>query len=142
MIRKFREIDLPAVMQIWLYTNIKTHNFITSEYWIDNYNIVSDVLPQAEIYVHENDVTKEIDAFIGLTGNYIEGIFVEETVQSKGIGKQLLNLAKSIKSSLNLRVYQKNTRAVSFYHRELFVIQAENFDDNTNQKEFILSWCK
>ena len=50
-----------------------------------------------------------IDGFIGLTGNYIEGIFVREVIQSKGIGKQLLNYAKGIKSSLRLSVYQKNT---------------------------------
>ena len=30
--------------------------------------------PHAEIYVHENDCTKQIDGFIGLNDDYIEGV--------------------------------------------------------------------
>ena len=142
MVRKFKENDLTAVMQIWLNTNIKAHNFIDSKYWTDNYDMVKNMLPHSEIYVHENDVTKQIDGFIGLNDNYIEGIFVEQAVQSKGIGKQLLDFVKNIKSSMSLRVYQKNTRAISFYQREQFFIQSRSTDDNTNEKEFIMTWGK
>lgn len=142
MVRKFKENDLTAVMKIWLNTNIKAHNFIDSKYWTDNYDMVKNMLPHAEIYVHENDVTKQIDGFIGLNDDYIEGIFVEQAVQSKGIGKQLLDFVKNIKSSMSLRVYQKNTRAISFYQREQFFIQSKSTDDNTNEKEFIMTWGK
>ena len=142
MIRIFRESDLDAVAQIWLDTNIKAHNFISKEYWTDNYVMVKDALPQAEIYVYEDDETNKIDGFIGLTDNYIEGIFVREAVQSKGIGKQLLDYVKKIKSNIRLSVYQKNIRAIGFYQREQFVIQSENIDDNTNEKEFIMTWSK
>ena len=82
------------------------------------------------------------NGFIGLTNNYVEGIFVSEAIQSKGIGKQLLNYAKEIKSSLRLSVYQKNTRAIAFYQREQFVIRSVNINDSTNEKEFIMTWSK
>ena len=142
MIRPFRENDLFAVMQIWLETNIKAHSFIPKDYQTDNYAMVKNILPQAEIYVYEDDDTNQIDGFIGFTDNYIEGIFVRESIQSRGIGKQLLNYAKQIKSSMRLSVYQKNTRAITFYQREQFVICSENIDDNTNEKEFIMIWSK
>lgn len=142
MIRRFRENDLDAVAQIWLDTNIKAHNFISKEYWTDNYEMVKDTLPQAEIYVYEDDETNKIDGFIGLTDNYIEGIFVREAGQSRGIGKQLLDYVKKIKSNMRLSVYQKNIRAIGFYQSEQFVIQSENIDDNTNEKEFIMTWSK
>ena len=45
------------------------------------------ILPYAEIYVYQDDSAKQIIGFIGLNGNYIEGVFVKETMQSKGIGK-------------------------------------------------------
>lgn len=142
MIRAFEENDLTAIMQIWLDTNLKAHYFIPKEYWTGNYEMVRSVLPQAEIYVYENDVTKQIDGFIGLSNEYIEGIFVRESVQSNGIGKQLLEYAKSVKSNMSLCVYQKNTRAIQFYQREQFVIKSENTDDNTNQKEYVMIWKK
>lgn len=142
MLRAFEENDLTAIMQIWLDTNIKAHYFIPKEYWTDNYEMVRSVLPQAEIYVYENDVTKQIDGFIGLSNEYIEGIFVREGVQSNGIGKQLLEYAKCVKSNMSLCVYQENTRAIQFYQREQFVIQSENIDDDTNQKEYVMIWKK
>lgn len=141
MIRKLRENDLAAVMKIWLDSNIKAHYFISKEYWISNYPAVKEMLPQAEVYVYEEEDTQQIIGFIGLTENYIAGIFVQENAQSRSIGKQLLNYVKEIKTTLSLKVYQKNVRAISFYQREQFIIQSENIDDN-NEKEFIMSWKK
>ena len=142
LIRNFKENDLAVIMQIWLDTNIIAHNFIPKEYWIGNYAMVKDMLPQAEIYVYEDDDTNQIEGFIGLTDNYIAGIFVKEAAQSRGIGKQLLNYAKEVKSNMCLSVYQKNTSAIKFYQREQFVLQSENIDDSTGEKEFIMIWSK
>lgn len=142
MIRALKENDLTAVMQIWLDTNIEAHKFIQKEYWTNNYMVVKEMLPQAEVYVYEDDNTHQIVGFIGLTNNYIAGIFIQKASQSKSIGKQLLNYVKELKSVLSLRVYQKNIRAVSFYLREQFIIQSESMDDNTNEKEFIMNWSK
>ena len=142
MIRQFKKNDLPAVMQIWLDTNIKAHDFIPKEYWENNYEIVKEILPDAEIYVHDDDTAGFIDVFIGLTDNYIAGIFVKEDKQSKGIGKQLLNYVKNIKPNISLNVYQKNTKAVRFYKHEQFKIVSENVDDINNEKEFIMEWNK
>ncbi len=135
MIRKLRENDLAAVIEIWLDSNIKAHYFIPKEYWISNYPAVKEMLPQAEVYVYEEEDTQQIIGFIGLTENYIAGIFVQENAQSRGIGKRLLNYVKEIKTNLSLSVYQKNMRAISFYQREQFIIQSKNIDDN-NEKEF------
>lgn len=142
VIRAFKKSDLPVVMQIWLETNIKAHNFIPKEYWTGNYSIVEKVLPQAEIYVYEDDDTHEIEGFIGLAEDFVEGFFVREAAQSRGIGKQLLAYVKEKKSNISLSVYQKNARAVSFYRREGFQVQSENVDDSTSEKEFIMVWSK
>ncbi len=49
MIRKLRESDLSAVMEIWLDTNIKSHNFVSKEYWTSNYEIVKDIILKSKI---------------------------------------------------------------------------------------------
>ena len=140
MIRKFRENDLPSIMQIWFDSNVEVHSFIPEKYWMDNFEIVKDILPQAEIYVSEN--LGKISGFIGLNKDYIEGIFVEKNMRSKGIGKQLLNYVKKLKDEIHLSVYQKNYKAISFYQREDFVIQSESIDNDTNEKELLMSWKK
>ena len=54
----------------------------------------------------------------------------------------MLDYAKERKTKLSLSVYQKNRRAVQFYQREHFIIQAENIDNETNEKEFKMVWHK
>ena len=142
MIRVLQEFDLTVVMQIWLTTNIRAHDFIPKEYWTDNYKTVKNILPQAEVYVYEDNHTKQINGFIGLTNDYIAGIFIKHTAQSKGIGKQLLDFVKERKPKLSLHVYEKNMRAVKFYQREQFIIQSENIEKVTNEKELKIVWNK
>lgn len=52
MIRKFRENDLPSIMQIWFDSNVEAHSFIPAKYWRDNFEMVKDMLPKAEIYIY------------------------------------------------------------------------------------------
>ena len=61
-------------------------------------------------------------------------------MQTKGIGKQLLNHVNRVKSILELRVYQKTEIAIKFYFLEKFSIQSENVDDNTGEKEVLMVW--
>ena len=136
MIRKFETQDLDAVMQIWLHGNLDAHPFIPASFRTEHFEMVRDLLPQAELYVHEDAGTRQIDGFIGLTENHIEGIFVAKAARSKGIGKALLEYAKSRKPCLTLSVYQKNERALAFYQREQFVVHSEGIDEDTNEAEF------
>ena len=140
MIRESRNSDLSKVMKIWLNTNIKAHSFIGEEYWTGNFELVKGMMPQAELYVYEDIDAGIIEGFIGIMDDYIAGIFVDDKVQSKGIGKQLLNYVKDRKRSLTLSVYQKNERAIKFYLRENFKIQSENVDESTGEKEFVMTW--
>jgi putative acetyltransferase len=140
MIRKFEINELETVMEIWLDTNINTHDFINTSYWKENYNLVKEMLPDAIIFVYEDN--NQIQGFIGLMGNYIAGIFINSNSQSKGIGKALLNYVKEYNSELLLQVYKKNLRAVNFYLREDFVVSKEQIDENTNEVELVMSWTK
>ena len=139
MIRKFENLDLDAVMQIWLQANLDAHAFIPASFWEAHFEMVRDMLPQAELYVHENKAPRQIDGFIGLTENHIEGIFVAKSARSKGIGKALLEYAKP---RLTLSVYQKNERALAFYRREKFVVQSEGIDEDTNEEEIQMLWTR
>lgn len=140
MIRKLQEADIDRVAEIWLDTNIKAHSFISKNYWEDNFEAVKEKFLQAEVYVYQDKNDGKIQGFVGMSDNYIAGIFVWSDAQSGGIGKQLLNYVKSIKKQLTLHVYQKNIRAVKFYQNENFKIQCEKTDENTGEKEYFMIW--
>lgn len=138
MIREFRTEDLDRIMQLWLETNISAHGFINSSYWQDNFESVKKMMPQAAVYVYEQD--NYIQGFIGLIGNYIAGIFVAGDFQSKGIGKLLLQYIKCKHDELSLNVYKKNSSALRFYLREGFVVSKEQIDENTCEIEIVMEW--
>ena len=138
MVRKLQKTDIDRVAYIWLDTNLKAHYFISAQYWKDNFELVKEMLLQAEVYVYESD--QKIQGFIGLSNEYIEGIFVSDEMQSQGIGKILLNYAKEKRKKLLLNVYQKNTRAISFYQREGFEIQSNGLDEATGEKDYVMAW--
>ena len=140
MIRKFQINELETVMEIWLDTNIKAHDFINSSYWQKNYDLVKEMLPDATIFVYEDN--NQIQGFIGLMDNYIAGIFINSNSQSKGIGKALLNYVKESKSELLLQVYKKNVRAANFYLREDFIVSKEQIDENTDEIELVMNWIR
>ena len=138
MIRELRKVDINKVAEIWLDTNIKTHYFISAQYWKSNFELVKELLLQATVYVYEDK--QEIQGFIGLSNEYIEGIFVSAEIQSQGIVKILLNYVKGKRNKLILNVYQKNTRAISFYQREGFEIQYSGLDEATGEKDYVMAW--
>lgn len=138
MIRELQKADIEKVAAIWLDTNRKAHDFIPASYWESNYKFVKEALPQAEVYVYERD--KEIQGFIGLNEEYIEGIFVSDGMQSQGIGRLLLNYAKTKRNELRLNVYRKNTRAIAFYQREGFKILCSGIDEATGEKDHVMEW--
>ena len=138
MIREFEKTDLEEVANIWLDTNMKAHDFISAQYWQNHFQMVKEMFLQAEIYVYES--TGRIQGFVGMNGDYVEGIFVAWEAQSQGIGKRLLDFVKERKESLYLSAYEKNERAVRFYQREGFVIREERLDESTGEKEYVMVW--
>ena len=138
MIRKLQKTDVIKVADIWLDSNIKAHDFIPAQYWKSNFELVKELLLQATVYVYEDN--QKIQGFIGMNGEYIEGLFVSNEMQSQGIGKILLNYAKGKRNKLFLNVYQKNTRAISFYQREGFEVQYSGLDEATGEKDYVMTW--
>lgn len=139
MIRKAEPSDLDAVLCIWLDANLDAHAFLPAEYWQGCRQLVRDMLPQAELYVHQ-DPAGRIDGFLGLQGDYLAGLFVRREARCRGVGKALLDSAKARRPALTLNVYQKNGKAIAFYKREGFAVQAAGVEENTGEPDYTMTW--
>ena len=135
-----KEKDLDNIMEIWLKSNIEAHNFVDKNYWINNFDLVKSMIKESEIYIYEEN--NKILGFIGLSEDYIAGIFIDKEFRNKGIGKKLLDYAKDKKDKLSLDVYEKNNKAMNFYIKNQFIIDEKNFDDENNEYEYRLIWNK
>ena len=139
MIKNLNLSKLDSVMKIWIDTNIDAHNFIQKEYWINNYDLVKQMLPLADLYIfEENNVIK---GFIGvIEETYIAGLFVKKEYQREGIGQKLIDYCKSKYLLLKLDVFIKNKNAVNFYYKNGFKVLDEHFSEETNEIEYTMSF--
>lgn len=140
MIRRFENKDLDQVMPIWLQVNMESHSFIEADYWKNNYEMVREMIPKAEVLVSEEN--GQIRGFIGLIDTYIAGIFVRAAEQSKGVGTGLLHTVMKSRDNLRLNVYKKNMRAVSFYQHYGFQIKNQEIDESTSEEEYMMEWYR
>ena len=138
MIRKLNEADIDKVMDIWMKSTIKAHDFISKEYWQNNYNTVKEVyIPMSETFVYKD--VQGIKGFISVINNeFIGALFVDIDFQGNGIGKQLIDYAVSNYGKLQLAVYKENKKSVEFYINRGFKIIEEQINDDSKHVEYIM----
>ena len=138
MIRKLNEADIDKVMDIWMKSTIKAHDFISKEYWQNNYNTVKEVyIPMSETFVYKD--VQGIKGFISVINNeFIGALFVYIDFQGNGIGKQLIDYAVSKYGKLQLAVYKENKKSVEFYINRGFKIIEEQINDDSKHVEYIM----
>lgn len=140
-IREAREEELDQLVAIWLEGSKQAHYFVDSSYWEEN----KEMMRGLYLPLSENKVVLEkgeIKGFLSLMGEYLAAIFIFPKEQGKGYGKALLDQAKSEKDRLELKVYEKNTKALCFYKQNGFEIRGKAVDELTGEKEYLLEWTK
>ena len=138
IIRDFLQKDTEAVMRIWRQGNLDAHAFLSPLYFLHCYESVRRDLKTAEVYVLEENGA--VIGFAGLSGDRIEGIFIERRYRGMGYGRDLLARCKNARSRLQLYVYKENERAIAFYRREGFEEISERICPRTGQPELLMEW--
>ena len=138
MIRNIENKDIDKIMDIWLRSTIKAHDFIPKEYWENNYNTVKNVyIPMAETFVYEDEEC--IKGFISIINNeFIGALFVDIDFQNSGIGKKLINYSINKYKNLRLAVYKENKKSVEFYINRGFKIIKEQTNEDSGHNEYIM----
>ncbi|MBO5072833.1 MAG: GNAT family N-acetyltransferase [Eubacterium sp.] len=138
MIRKWKEKDLDAVMELWLIGNAEVHSFIPQKYWQQNFNEIRRIIPIASTYVYEYQ--GEVKGFISVMEGFLLGIFVAADIRKCGMGLVLLDCMKQRLDSLTVTVYEKNTEAVRFFIRQKFKVESELTEDSTGERQLMMIW--
>jgi len=138
MIRNLNSADIDNVMDIWIKSTIKAHDFISKEYWENNYDTVKNVyIPMSDTFVYEDE--EGIKGFISIVNNeFIGALFVDIDFQGNGIGKKLINYVMNKYKELKLAVYKENKTSVEFYTNRGFKIVKEQINDDSGHSEYIM----
>lgn len=138
MIRKIREDDIVKVMSLWMKGNLKYHNFIDKDYWLEIFNNKKEELLNTNTFVYiENE---KILGFISLNNQNVTDIYVDNNLLRTGIGTKLINYCKDLKENLEVTIFEKNINAILFFSSLDFKNMGIHINEKFNEKEYILKW--
>jgi putative acetyltransferase len=116
MIRKYEEKDLSELLDVWYSASQVAHPFLDEDFFEqERRNIAAFHLPNAETWVYELDGV--VVGFIALIGNEVGAIFVDPKFHGQGIGRALMDKARSMRDVLELDVFKDNLVGRKFYEK-------------------------
>lgn len=141
MIKKIKtptKNQLDQIMEIWLQGNLDAHNFINKQYWLENFDEVKKMIPNAELYIEVEH--EQVIGFAGVQDDYISGVFIQANHRYQGIGTKLFDQIMRNHDELTLSVYQKNSSAIYFYNLLGFDVIEQKIDTDTGEIELLMKW--
>ena len=137
MIRAYAEKDLDELLEAWYSASQVAHPFLNEDFFEqERRNIAAVHLPNAETWVYEREGV--VAGFIALIGNEVGAIFVDSKFHGQGIGRALMDKARSIRKALELDVFQDNLVGRRFYERYGFRQVGEHVHEETGFMQFRL----
>ena len=135
--RTFTGADTEGLLDVWYRASLIAHSFLSEEFLADErLEIVQRWLPIAETTVYETD--GRVVGFIALIGSEVGAIFVDPDFQGQGIGRALMNHARSSQGALELDVFEANPIGRGFYQAYGFQIIGRHLNREAGQFELRL----
>ena len=119
-IRRSRPDEGDKLTAIWCRSVDATHDFLTKAYRKELEEMVRAFLPEAPLWVAVNTEDQPI-AFMLLTGDHMDALFVDPDVRGCGVGK------------LTTNVNEQNEQAVGFYQKMGFRVTGRSETDDLGQ---------
>lgn len=139
MIREFMTSDMGSVLNIWLESSVKAHDFVGREFWESKLDDMRNIyIPASETYVYESG--SEVKGFFALHNEMLAAIFVAPDCQGEGIGQALMVRVKALRKRVTLNVYKENKKTVEFYKHCGFQLVAEKEDPHTGHLELVMEY--
>jgi putative acetyltransferase len=141
LIRRYRKADLEDMVRIWYKASAIAHSFIPASFWTLQKSAMNEkYLPLAENFVFQED--GQVAGFISLVRERVCALFVAPEMQGRGIGRALIEHAKTLNARLSLKVYRENESAFRFYKKCGFVAAGEEVDEYTDHMQILMEWNK
>jgi len=132
IIRQYQQTDLDAVLNSWEVATRLAHEFMTDEFISEQrIEVEKSYLPNTDTWVAE--VNGSVQGFISLMGNEVGAIFLQPEYHRLGIGKALINKAKSLHDELELEVFKVNQTGQKFYENGGFYPISESVHEITGE---------
>lgn len=130
MIRLYQPDDVEQVLEVWFAAASLAHPFLTPEFMAEERETIRSVyipITQTQVYEQEGRVV----GFISLLENEVGAIFVDPAFQGRGVGRTLMDWARTQHPVLELDVFAANHLGRAFYDRYGFTYLSQHVHEPT-----------
>lgn len=122
-LRESTAADIEQVFGVWQRSVAATHDFVSADDLAAIAALVRDqYLPNAS-FTLAVDADDRVLAFMGMSGNEIDSLFVDSSARGTGVGRVLIEHARELRpEGLTVEVNEQNRQAVGFYQRMDFEV--------------------
>jgi len=114
-IRPSRPDDAPRLFEIWHSAVAATHDFVSPEHRTEIAAIVRDkYLPSTPLWVIVDEADRPL-GFMGMTGPMVDSLFIDPANFGRGLGRTLMDHARTLEPDLRVDVNEQNEAALAFY---------------------------
>ena len=139
MIRKYREADCEAIIEVWTAASLVATPFLSDEFVTEERDNIRTIwLPKAETWVFGADGI--VVGFVSLIGNEVGAIFAHPAYQGRGIGRALMDHVASLRDELFLDIFEDNTVGRRFYDGYGFQFEHKHVHEQTGHMQIRLSY--
>ena len=113
MIRNIEISDYLRLMDIWEDSVLNTHDFLKMEDFLFYKKMLPIYFPHVDLYGYERDGV--LIGFMGVAGDNLEMLFIENKHRGTGVGKELVLYAIENLYIRKVDVNEQNSQAIGFY---------------------------
>lgn len=113
MIRTLDISDYACLIEIWESAVLNTHDFLTKEDLLFYKKMLPTYFQYVNLFGYEQD--NVIIGFIGVSGDNLEMLFIDNKHRGSGVGKALISYAIEKLHITKVDVNEQNTQAIGFY---------------------------
>ena len=128
-IRRSRREEGKKLIAIWRRSVDATHDFLSKAYRAELDDLVSAFLPEAPLWVAVTEKDEPV-AFMLLTGEHMDALFVDPAVRGRGVGRLLIEHALTSAPELTTNVNEQNEQAIGFYKKLGFKVTGRSETDD------------
>ncbi len=133
MIRRYKETEIPTLMDIWEQASTMAHPFLSEAFTqMVKKAMTETYLPNSDTWVYETD--NEIIGFISMLNNEIGGLFVHPNHHGKDIGSSLVKHIEQFHQEIEVEVFEQNIIGKPFYEKYGFETIKNYVQDGTGQR--------
>lgn len=135
-IQKAEKADYIQLITVWESSVKATHHFLKTEDFEFYKKVIPDYFPNIDLYIIRSG--KTINAFMGISGDTLEMLFIAAESRGKGYGKRLLLYALDNLKVKNVDVNEQNIQALGFYEKFGFKVIGRSEKDSMRKDYPIL----